>query len=150
MQRMPLVALTASIVIVAASCPARADISVAGGGYTSTSPSVTGGAVMLSSGASIPAVPVEVQGTLLVPITEQGGYALTAEVRGFSGAGRGGAYIGAGLGFGNLSLDRSTAPVLTIFGGKSIAPFTSVEIRLYKQTNGTGATAGFLGLRFSV
>ena len=32
---------------------------------------------------------------------------------------------------------------------KSIAPFTSIELRLIKQTQTNGATAGFLGLRFS-
>jgi hypothetical protein len=39
--------------------------------------------------------------------------------------------------------------VVTVFGGKSIAPFTSIELRLIKQTQTNGATAGFLGLRFS-
>jgi hypothetical protein len=150
MQRMLPVAFAACITLALSSCPARADISIAGGGYTSTSPSQTGGAVMLSSGASIPSTPVELQGTLTAPIAKQGGYALTVEVRGFTGGGRGGAYVGAGVGFGNLSVDKSTGAVFTIFGGKSIAPHTSVEIRLWKQTNDTGATAGFLGFRFSL
>jgi len=56
---------------------------------------------------------------------------------------------GAGAGIGTLSSDRSSGTVFTVFAGKSIAPLTSVEIRLYKQTQETGATAGFIGVRFS-
>lgn len=104
---------------------------------------------MLSSGPSIPALPVDVQATLMVPLAKQGGYAATAEVRGFTGGGFGGAYVGAGIGIGDLSSDRKAGTVFTVFGGKSIAPFTAIEVRLWKQTNSTGATAGFLGLRFS-
>lgn len=148
--RSTLGAVITACILSAIALPASADVSGAVGGYTSTSPSQSGGALMVSSGASIPAIPVEIQGTLLVPLTKQSGYAATAEVRGFTGGGSGGAYVGGGLGIGNLSSDRSTGAVLTVFGGKSIAPFTSVEIRLWKQTNATGATAGFLGLRFSI
>lgn len=112
-------------------------------------PSQSGLAAIVSTGASIPAVPLELQGSLLVPFTGKGGYAATAEVRGFTGGGYGGAYIGAGAGIGTLSIDGSTGTVLTVFAGKSIAPLTSVEFRLYKQTQGGGATAGFAGVRFS-
>ncbi|HEY5256784.1 MAG TPA: hypothetical protein VIJ12_00195 [Candidatus Baltobacteraceae bacterium] len=129
--------------------PARADISVAGGGYTSSSPSTTGGAVMLSTGASIPAVPVEVQATVFVPLAKQGGYAITGEVRGFTGGGFGGAFVGAGAGIGTLSADRTVGPVITIFAGKQVAPFTAIEIRVIKSTREGGTTAGFLGLRFT-
>ena len=129
--------------------PAPAAVSLAAGGYTQSSPSATGGALIFSSGSAVPAVPLEFQGSLLTALTPGGGYALTAEIRGFTGGGYGGAYIGAGAGFGNLSSDRSTAAVLSAFAGKSIAPLTSIELRLYKQTGNLGATAGFVGLRFS-
>jgi hypothetical protein len=141
--------LAVGALILGSTIPAVGDVSVAGGGYTSTSPPVTGAAVMVSTGASIPEVKLSVQATVLVPLVRQGGYAVMGEIRGFTGGGFGGAYIGAGAGIGNLASDRSTGPVLTVFGGKAIAPFTSVEIRLIKQTQANGATAGFLGLRFS-
>ncbi|MEO6913459.1 MAG: hypothetical protein ABI182_05505 [Candidatus Baltobacteraceae bacterium] len=128
---------------------AAADVSIAGGGLVSGSPSSLGAAAILSSAASIPAVPVELQGSLLVPLAKNGGYALTGEVRGFTGGGFGGAYVGGGLGIGRIG-SMTTGPVLTLFAGKSIAPFTSIEIRFYKQTQEAGATAGFLGLRFSL
>ena len=128
---------------------ALASVSIAAGGYTQNAPSSTGGAVILSSGASIPAVPLEVQASLLTAISGGGGYALTGEIRGFTGGGFGGAYVGAGAGIANLSSDRTTGPVFTIFAGKSIAPFMSIELRVYRQTKDTGATAGFVGLRFS-
>lgn len=128
---------------------AQASVSIAGGGFVQNHPSSGGGAVIVSSGASIPAVPLEVQGSLLVPITKNGGYAATAEIRGFTGGGYGGAYVGAGAGIGNLSSDRTSSTIFTIFAGKSIAPLTSIELRLYQQTESGGATAGFVGVRFS-
>lgn len=103
----------------------------------------------MSTGASIPSVPLELQGSLLVPITKYGGYAATAEIRGFTGGGYGGAYVGAGAGFGNLSSDRTGGAVFTFFAGKEFAPQTSIELRLYQQTSPTGATGGFVGVRFS-
>ena len=131
------------------ACAAAAELSVAGGAYISDSPSTAGGAVLVSSAASVPSLPIELQATVLVPITKQGGYAVTGEVRGLSGGGFGGAYIGAGAGFGNLSLDRRTGPVLTAFVGKPIAPLTTFELRVYKGTQINGTTAGFLGVRFT-
>ncbi|HET9393460.1 MAG TPA: hypothetical protein VFO29_08110 [Candidatus Rubrimentiphilum sp.] len=135
--------------LVALPATASASISIAAGGFTRNAPTSSGGAVIVSTGASIPAVPLEVQASLLTPIGAGGGYAATGEIRGFTGGGFGGAYIGAGAGVSNLSSDHSTGPVLTIFAGKSFAPFTSLEIRLYRQTKDAGATAGFLGVRFS-
>ena len=126
-----------------------AEFSIAGGAFVSTSPSQTGGAVLLSSAASVPSLPIEVQGTILVPVTNQGGYAVTAEVRGLSGGGFGGAYIGGGLGIGVLSADRQYGPVLTLFVGKPVGPSTTIELRAYKGTRTNGTTAGFLGLRFT-
>ncbi|HEV7179974.1 MAG TPA: hypothetical protein VGN11_08885 [Candidatus Baltobacteraceae bacterium] len=134
---------------VASGTSRAAELSIAGGGFVTGSPSQTGGAVLLSSAASVPSLPVEVQGTLLVPITSQGGYALTGEVRGLSGGGFGGAYVGAGVGFGTLSASRQTGPVLTVFVGKPIAPYTTIELRAYQSTRDDGTTAGFLGLRFT-
>jgi hypothetical protein len=128
---------------------ARASVSVAGGGFIQSTPSTAGGAVIVSSGASIPEVPLELQGSLLIPIGAHGGYAATAEIRGFTGGGYGGAYVGAGAGIGNLSTNRNSATIFTIFAGKSIAPLTSIELRLYRQTDTGGATAGFVGVRFS-
>ena len=134
-----------------AALPVRASASssVAAGGFTTNAPSSTGGAIILSSGAPIPAVPLEVQASLMTAIGGGGGYALTGEIRGFTGGGFGGAYIGAGGGIANLSSNRGTGAVFTVFAGKSVAPFTSVELRLYRQTTDFGATAGFVGLRFS-
>lgn len=137
------------IAVAALPLPAMAAVSIAAGGYTQSAPSATGGALIFSSGSAIPAVPLEFQGSLLTALTRGGGYAATAEIRGFTGGGYGGAYIGAGAGFGNLSSDRSSGTVLTAFAGKSIAPLTSIELRFYKQTGNLGATSGFVGVRFS-
>ena len=140
------------LVALGAFAPAAADsaqLSVAGGAFITNTPPQTGGAVLVSSAASIPALPIQLQATLLVPATKQGGYALTGEIRGLSGGGFGGAYIGAGVGFGTLSADRMTGPVLTGFVGKPIAPLTTIELRIYKSTKENGSTAGFLGVRFS-
>jgi hypothetical protein len=151
--RLPVFTVLAALAVFAFSLgeplPARADISVAGGGYISSIPTATGGALMVSSGASIPAFPVELQGTVFVPLAKQGGYVVLGEVRGFTGGGFGGAYIGAGAGIGNLAGSRVPGPALSLFAGKSIAPFTSIEIRIIQQTQITGTTAGFLGLRFT-
>ncbi len=126
-----------------------AELSIAGGGFVSSSPSQAGGAVLLSSAASVPSLPIEIQGTVLVPVTKQGGYAVTAEVRGLSGGGFGGAYVGGGLGIGTLSSDRQNGPVITVFVGKPVAAYTTIELRAYKGTRTNGTTAGFLGLRFT-
>lgn len=128
---------------------ALASVSIAAGGFVRNNPSQTAMAAIVSSGASIPAVPLELQGSLLVPVGGKGGYAATAEIRGFTGGGYGGAYIGAGLGVGTLSSNGSSGTVFTVFAGKSIAPLTSIEFRLYKQTQSAGATAAFAGVRFS-
>ncbi len=146
--------LVASILLFAASGAlrgtARADVSIAGGAWAGTSPAQAGGAVMLSTASSIPVVPFGLQATLLVPVTKQGGYAITGEIRGLSGGGFGGAYVGAGAGIGNLSVGRTTGPVVTVFGGKGIAPHVSIELRLYQGLQVGGTTAGFAGLRFSL
>ncbi|MEO9170426.1 MAG: hypothetical protein ABI282_00045 [Candidatus Baltobacteraceae bacterium] len=127
-----------------------ADLSIAAGGYTAGTASQTGGAILLSSAAPIPALPIEIQGTVLLVATPLGGYAVTGEIRGLSGGGFGGAYIGAGAGIGTLSANLNAGPVFTVFAGKPVAPFTTVELRLYKGTQSGGSTAGFLGLRFSL
>ncbi len=142
----PAAALLAALAI---PLPALASVSIAAGGIVRSNPSEAAIAAILSSGASIPAVPLEIQGSLFAPLSGKGGYAATAEIRGFTGGGYGGAYIGAGAGIGTLSSDGSSGTVFTIFAGKSIAPLTSVELRLYQQTQSTGATAGFVGIRFS-
>ena len=141
----------AATLIALAAFPGRAwaSSSIAAGGLTSNAPSSTGAALILSTGASIPAVPLEVQASLMTALISGGGYTLTGEIRGFTGGGFGGAYVGAGGGIGNLSSTHATGPVFTVFAGKSVAPFTSIELRLYRQTNTNGATAGFAGLRFS-
>ena len=143
--------LAAAAAVALSALPARApaSVSIAGGGVIRNNPSQTGLAAIVSSGANIPAVPLELQGSFFVPLTGKGGYAATAEIRGFTGGGYGGAYVGAGAGLGTLSSDGSSGTVFTIFAGKSIAPLTSIELRLYRQTQATGATAGFVGLRFS-
>lgn len=136
-------------VALALPAPALASVSVAAGGFLRSNPSQGAAAAIVSSGASIPAVPLEIQGSVLGQLSGKGGYAATAEIRGFTGGGYGGAYVGAGAGIGNLSSDGSSGTVFTVFAGKSIAPLTSIELRLYKQTEATGATAGFVGVRFS-
>ncbi|MHB8147676.1 MAG: hypothetical protein ACYDGM_10515 [Vulcanimicrobiaceae bacterium] len=138
------------VTIVGLRAPALADISAAGGAYATDAPSQVGGAVIFSTAESIPALPIQIQASLLLPATKQGGYALTAEIRGLSGGGFGGAYVGAGLGVGTLSSSRTPGPVLTVFAGKPIAPFTTIEVRIYRGTQNNGTTAGFLGVRFSI
>ncbi|HLI97341.1 MAG TPA: hypothetical protein VKT72_14830 [Candidatus Baltobacteraceae bacterium] len=128
---------------------ASASMSVAGGAFFRDVPADSGMAAIVSSGAAVPVVPLQLQGSLFVPVTGKGGYAATAEIRGLTGGGFGGAYIGAGVGLGTLSTDNSVGSVFTVFAGKSIAPFTSVELRLYKEPKDGGATAGFVGVRFS-
>lgn len=130
--------------------PAPASVSVAAGGFTQDRPSKSGGAIILSSGSAIPAVPVEIEGSLLIPAVSGAGYAATAEIRGFTGGGFGGAYVGAGAGVGNLTSDRTTGAIFTAFAGKAVAPFTSIELRIYRSTAEKGATSGFLGVRFSI
>ena len=132
------------------AAPATAAVSVAGGGYVQNAPSTGGGAIILSSGDTVPVLPLEVQGSLLVPVTGNGGYAATLELRGFTGGGYGGAYVGAGAGVGTLAPGRASGTVLTVFAGKAIAPHTSIELRLYRQTGSGGATAGFAGVRLSL
>lgn len=144
-----LVPAAAILAALALPLPALASISVGVGGLVRNNPSGVAGAAIVSSGASVPAVPLEIQGSLLVPLGGKGGYAATAEIRGFTGGGYGGAYVGAGAGIGTLSNDGSSGTVFTVFAGKSIAPLTSIEFRLYKQTQSAGATAGFAGVRFS-
>jgi len=138
------------LLVLVACATARADVSVAAGGWGGMSPGQTGGALMLSTSSSIPTVPFGLQATLLVPLTSQGGYAVTGEIRGLSGAGFGGAYVGAGAGIGDLAIGRRVGPVVTIFGGKGIAAHTSIELRLYQGLQAGGTTAGFLGVRFSL
>ncbi len=146
-----LIIAVASLAFIAAT-PGRStasQLSIAGGGYVSSDPSQAGGAVLVSSAASIPALPIQLQATLLVPLVSQGGYALTGEVRGLSGGGFGGAYIGAGAGIGNLSAGQATGVILTAFVGKPIAPLTTIEARLYQGMQAGGSTAAFIGIRFS-
>ncbi|MHB8178316.1 MAG: hypothetical protein ACYDA5_06200 [Vulcanimicrobiaceae bacterium] len=151
MGRAILLAAAATIGFALPAClPAPAAISVAGGGYVAKAPSAGGGAVMISSSASIPVLPVQLQATLFLPLAKSGGYAVLGEVRGLTGGGFGGAYVGAGAGIGNLSANRTPGPVLTVFAGKPIAPNTAIEIRLLQSTRNGGTTAGFLGLRFTL
>jgi len=131
-------------------CAARAGISVAGGGLTDSRSQSAVAAVLVSSGTSVPVVPLALQGSLLAPLTSNGGYAATFEVRGLTGGGYGGAYVGVGGGVGDLVSNQSAAPIFTFFAGKAIAPLTSIELRIYKQTRDEApVTAGFVGLRFS-
>jgi len=150
MNRCRLLLVAALLPALALPKPALASVSVAAGGYVQNTPSTGGAAAIVSSGGSIPVVPLEFQTSVLVPLTKTGGYAATLEIRGFTGGGLGGAYVGFGAGLGNISTNRTNGTVFTVFGGKSVAPFTSLEVRLYKQTQETGATAGFVGLRFSL
>src|SRR6185503_14740943 len=71
--------LTACALALAVAAPASAEVTVGGGVYTSHSPSATGGAVLFSTGASIPKVPVDIQATAFFSLVKGGGYALTGE-----------------------------------------------------------------------
>jgi len=129
---------------------ARAGASAAVGVISSSQPASGGAMAILSSGPSIPLLPIDFQGSLAIPVLKNGGYALTAEMRGFTGGGFGGAYIGGGVGVGVLGSSRTIGPVFTVFAGKAIAPFTSIELRVYQASRDGGSTVGFLGLRFSL
>ncbi len=129
---------------------ALAGASAAVGVAVTSQPSSTGGMAILSSGPSIPLLPIDFQASLAVPVTKNGGFALTAEMRGFTGGGFGGAYVGGGVGIGTIGTTRTMGPVFTVFAGKSIAPFTSLEIRLYQASRDGGSTIGFVGLRFGL
>lgn len=128
--------------------PARA-ASVAGGLTLSGSPSSVGGAIILTSRAPLPNAPIELQGSFLAIASRVSGYAVTAEIRGLTGGGFGGAYFGGGVGIGDLARNHQVGTVLTVFAGKSIAPFTSIEVRAYQALHDSGSTVGFLGLRFT-
>lgn len=146
------IGLLSTVLLLLALWPgvARAGASAAIGVVDSSKPSSTGGMAILSSGPSIPLLPIDFQASLAIPVIKNGGYALTAEIRGFTGGGFGGAYVGAGAGVGELATSRTIGPVFTVFAGKSIAPFTSIELRLYQGSRDGGSTVGFLGLRFSL
>ncbi|HEV3153507.1 MAG TPA: hypothetical protein VGZ02_06875 [Candidatus Baltobacteraceae bacterium] len=138
--------------VVAAALPqtARAGSVAAGWLSTSRQQSSSGLGILLSSGTSVPALPLVIQGSVLGALTKGGGYAATLEVRGLTGGGYGGGYVGAGAGIADLAGNQGAGTVLTLFAGKAIAPLTSIELRIYKQTaDEAPVTAGFVGLRFS-
>ncbi|HEY8314159.1 MAG TPA: hypothetical protein VIG51_08265 [Candidatus Baltobacteraceae bacterium] len=139
--------LACALCAVASVAPALADISggagiitQSGGGSSSTGP-----AVFLSSGKSVPIVPASVDVTGLLPLGGKGGYAVTLEGR----VGAAGIYGGAGYGIGQLGGAQSTG-VFTAFVGTKVAPLTSVELRGYKASGNNGASAAFIGVRFSI
>jgi hypothetical protein len=143
-------AFVSSIVLVAMCCtalPAAASVSAGGGFFTAggNGSSSTGGAVLLSTGAGVPVVPLEFDLSGFVPIASHGGYAVTAEGR----FGAGGTAIGAGYGISQFAGGHSGGTA-TVFLDSKVAPLTSVELRGYIPTFSHGATAGFLGLRFTL
>ncbi len=129
------------------SLPAQADVSAAGGLFTQSGngQSSTGTAVLLSSGRSVPIVPVSIDATGFASLARGGGYALTLEGR-FAAAGNA---IGAGYGVAQFGGAHSGG-TFTAFLDHTIAPLTSLELRGYRTTGASGATAAFLGLRFSL
>jgi hypothetical protein len=140
----------ASLVLAAVctvAAPAAASVSAGGGFFAAggNGTSSTGGGIVLSTGAAVPVIPVSLDLTGFVPISSHGGYAVTAEGR-FS---IGGAAIGAGYGISQFAGDHSGGTA-TVFLDSKIAPITSLELRGYIPTFSKGATAGFLGLRFSL
>ncbi len=149
MPNLKVICLAVAVALVPAA--ARADgLSLAAGGLLTTSPTQAGGAALITTAASIPATPVAVQATVMVPLVTGGGYALTGEIRGLTGGGFGGAYVGAGIGVGRLAADRVAGPVVTVFAGKGIAPLLSLEARAYLATREGGVAGGFLGLRLTL
>jgi len=132
------------------SAPAAAAVSVAGGGFATSLPAQSGGGVLVTSSTAVPAVPLEVQGSLFAPIGKYGGYAVTAEIRGLSGGGFGGAYVGGGVGIGRLPSATGNSTLLTLFVGKPIAPLTTIELRYYQQSEQGSKGLLFAGLRFTL
>jgi hypothetical protein len=133
--------------LLAASAPALADGSIAGGVFTQSgnNQSGSGGGVLLSTTSPLPILPATLGLTGFVPLAKGGGYAVTADGT-FSFVNNA---IGIGYGVAKFGSGNSTGTV-TAFLLHKIAPFTSVELRAYVPTGANGATAGFLGLRFSL
>ena len=146
-RRLTRTALFAAGVALSATAPALAQISLGAGGFASggSGQSSNGGAVFLGTGASVPVIPVSVGLTGFVPLARNGGYAVTLDGR-FAAAGNA---FGIGYGLGQFAGSRSGG-TFTAFIDHRIAPLTSLELRGYQTTGSGSATAGFLGVRFSL
>ena len=144
----PLLTVFVSFVLACtAVAPALAGGSIAGGVYTSggNGTAATGAGVMLSTSNAVPLVPVSVGLTGFAPLARGGGYAVTADGR-FA---LGGDALGVGYGVGQFGGAHSSG-VATAFFDHQVAPLTSIELRGYFPTGTHAATAGFLGLKFSL
>ncbi len=102
--------------------------------------------MLLSTGASIPVIPVSVGLTGFAPLAKGGGYALTLDG---SFAAGGGTALGVGYGFGQFGGAHSGG-TLTAFLDHRVAPLTTIELRGYHTTAAGGGTAGVLALKFSL
>ncbi len=127
-----------------AALPAVADTSV-GVGYFAPSPDTKALGFIASEGLSLPLVPITPQVTVAIP-SSGGRYVATAEAK-FAHAG---GYIGAGAGVGLLKKNGTSGEINTVFVGKRVAPFTSIEARYYGLGTKTAGSSGFIGLRFSI
>lgn len=131
----------------AISTPAFAAGSIAGGVYVENGngQSVTGGGVLLSTTSPLPLLPATIGLTGFLPLARGGGYAVTVDGT-FSFVNNA---LGLGYGIGQFGGARGSGTA-TAFLLHKIAPFTSVELRAYFPAGSHAATAGFLGLRFSL
>ncbi len=138
---------SAFVMIVAATAPALAGGSVAGGVFTQNGngQSGTGGGVLLSTTDSMPILPATLGLTGFVPLAKGGGYAVTAEGT-FSFVNNA---IGVGYGVGQFGGAHASG-TFTGFLLHQIAPRTSLELRAYIATGSHAVTAGFFGLRFNL
>jgi hypothetical protein len=134
-------------ILVAATAPALAGGSVAGGAFTQSGngQSGTGAGVLLSTTNSLPILPVTFGLTGFVPLAKGGGYALTAEGT-FSFVNNA---IGIGYGIGQFGGAHASG-TFTGFLLHQIAPRTSLELRAYVASGSHAVTAGFFGLRFAL
>ena len=130
-----------------ATAPAFADISGGGGGFVGNGNglSTSGAAVFLSTDKAVPVLPASVGLTGFAPLARGGGYAVTVDGR-FAALGNA---FGVGYGIGRFGGARAGG-TFTAFFDHSIAPLTSLELRGYQTTGANSATAGFLGVRFSI
>jgi hypothetical protein len=125
---------------VVASVPASADVSIAGGWFTSWP---AGGAVLSATGPTF--APLGTQASLAVPFSEGSRYALTAEV-----LPPGPLHLGFGLGVGKVENNGNTGLLLDGLIAPRIAPHLSAVFRFYQGLgDGVGST-GFIGLQYTL
>ncbi|HUA09516.1 MAG TPA: hypothetical protein VMA98_09600 [Candidatus Acidoferrales bacterium] len=121
--------------------------SIAGGIYSESGngQTATGGGVLLSTTSTLPLLPATIGLSGFAPLARGGGYAVTVDGT-FSFVNNA---IGIGYGIGEFGGAHASGTA-TAFVLHKIAPLTSVELRGYFPMGSHAATAGFLGLRFTL